>query len=66
MSEIKKVVLAYSGGLDTSIILKWLEDVYGCEVITFTADIGQIWRIQLGIEIGNNTSFLYNPKRRLN
>jgi argininosuccinate synthase len=40
MSEIKKVVLAYSGGLDTSIILKWLEDVYGCEVITFTADIG--------------------------
>ncbi len=41
MSDIKKVVLAYSGGLDTSIILKWLEDVYGCEVVTFTADIGQ-------------------------
>ena len=41
MSEIKKVVLAYSGGLDTSIILKWLEDVYECEVVTFTADIGQ-------------------------
>ena len=41
MSEIKKVVLAYSGGLDTSIILKWLEDVYDCEVVTFTADIGQ-------------------------
>ena len=41
MSEIKKVVLAYSGGLDTSIILKWLEDTYGCEVVTFTADIGQ-------------------------
>lgn len=39
--EIKKVVLAYSGGLDTSIILKWLGDNYGCEVITFTADIGQ-------------------------
>ena len=39
--EIKKVVLAYSGGLDTSVILKWLEDVYGCEVVTFTADIGQ-------------------------
>ena len=38
---IKKVVLAYSGGLDTSIILKWLQDVYGCEVVTFTADIGQ-------------------------
>ena len=41
MSEIKKVVLAYSGGLDTSIILKWLEQTYGCEVVTFTADIGQ-------------------------
>ncbi|MFV2055424.1 MAG: argininosuccinate synthase [Thiohalomonadales bacterium] len=40
-SEIKKVVLAYSGGLDTSIILKWLQDVYQCEVVTFTADIGQ-------------------------
>jgi argininosuccinate synthase len=39
--EIKKVVLAYSGGLDTSIILKWLEDNYQCEVVTFTADIGQ-------------------------
>ncbi len=41
MSDIKKVVLAYSGGLDTSVILKWLEDVYGCEIVTFTADIGQ-------------------------
>lgn len=41
MSDIKKVVLAYSGGLDTSIILKWLNDVYDCEVVTFTADIGQ-------------------------
>jgi len=41
MSEIKKVVLAYSGGLDTSIILKWLEEVYNCEVVTFTADVGQ-------------------------
>ena len=39
--SIKKVVLAYSGGLDTSIILKWLGDNYGCEVVTFTADIGQ-------------------------
>ena len=37
----KKVVLAYSGGLDTSVILKWLQDNYGCEVVTFTADIGQ-------------------------
>ena len=41
MAEIKKVVLAYSGGLDTSIILKWLGDTYGCEVVTVTADIGQ-------------------------
>lgn len=41
MAEIGKVVLAYSGGLDTSIILKWLKDTYGCEVVTFTADIGQ-------------------------
>ena len=39
--EIRKVVLAYSGGLDTSIILKWLQDTYGCEVVTFTADLGQ-------------------------
>jgi argininosuccinate synthase len=38
---IKKVVLAYSGGLDTSVILKWLQDTYACEVVTFTADIGQ-------------------------
>ncbi|WP_299450268.1 argininosuccinate synthase [uncultured Pigmentiphaga sp.] len=41
MSEVKKVVLAYSGGLDTSVILKWLQDTYQCEVVTFTADIGQ-------------------------
>lgn len=40
-NSVKKVVLAYSGGLDTSIILKWLGDNYGCEVVTFTADIGQ-------------------------
>lgn len=40
-SAVKKVVLAYSGGLDTSVILKWLEDEYDCEVVTFTADIGQ-------------------------
>ncbi len=40
-SNIKKVVLAYSGGLDTSVILKWLQDQYSCEVVTFTADIGQ-------------------------
>jgi len=41
MSDIKRVVLAYSGGLDTSVILKWLQVTYGCEVVTFTADLGQ-------------------------
>ena len=41
MADIKKVVLSYSGGLDTSIILKWLKETYGCEVVTFTADLGQ-------------------------
>ena len=41
MSEIKKAVLAYSGGLDTSVILKWLQDTYHCEIVTLTADLGQ-------------------------
>src|SRR5579872_7143489 len=41
MPDIRKVVLAYSGGLDTSIILKWLQTTYGAEVVTFTADLGQ-------------------------
>lgn len=41
MNDIKKVVLAYSGGLDTSVILKWLQTTYNCEVVTFTADLGQ-------------------------
>ncbi|NCU95549.1 MAG: argininosuccinate synthase [Betaproteobacteria bacterium] len=41
MSAVKKAVLAYSGGLDTSVILKWLQDTYQCEVVTFTADLGQ-------------------------
>src|SRR3989338_37785 len=39
--EINKIVLAYSGGLDTSVILKWLQDTYRCEIVTFTADLGQ-------------------------
>ncbi len=59
--EVKKVVLAYSGGLDTSIILKWLQDEYSCEVVTFTADIGQgeeleparIKALELGIKPEN-------------
>ena len=41
MKKVEKVVLAYSGGLDTSVILKWLQETYECEVITFTADLGQ-------------------------
>ena len=41
MALPKKVVLAYSGGLDTSIILKWMQNEYNCEVVTFTADLGQ-------------------------
>ena len=41
MPKLSKVVLAYSGGLDTSVILRWLQETYGCEVITFTADLGQ-------------------------
>ena len=40
-TDVNKVVLAYSGGLDTSVILKWLQTEYGCEVVTFTADLGQ-------------------------
>jgi argininosuccinate synthase len=41
MTKLEKIVLSYSGGLDTSIILKWLQETYGCEVVTFTADLGQ-------------------------
>ncbi|MCZ6512026.1 MAG: argininosuccinate synthase [Alphaproteobacteria bacterium] len=45
--DVKKVVLAYSGGLDTSVILKWLQETYACEVVTFTADIGQGEEVEL-------------------
>ena len=41
MADIKKVVLAYSSGLDTSVIVKWLQETYHCKVVTFTADLGQ-------------------------
>ena len=50
MSLPKKVVLAYSGGLDTSIILKWLQNEYNCEIITFTADLGQGEELELARE----------------
>ena len=55
MKNPKKVVLAYSGGLDTSVIAKWLMDKYECEVITFTADIGQ----------GNETKEAKNKAKKL-
>ena len=42
LGQVNKVVLAYSGGLDTSVILKWLQETYECEVVTFTADLGQV------------------------
>ena len=49
--EVRKIVLAYSGGLDTSVILRWLQQTYDCEVVTFTADLGQgeeveLWRVK--------------------
>ena len=52
MSDVKKVVLAYSGGLDTSVILKWLQDTYQCEVVTFTADLGQGEELEAGSREG--------------
>ena len=64
--KVKKVVLAYSGGLDTSIILKWLQDEYGCEVITFTADLGQVrssWQVA-EIHVWPDVRRPSNPMRR--
>jgi PP-loop superfamily ATP-utilizing enzyme len=58
MSEFKKVVLAYSGGLDTSVILKWLKETYGCEVITFTADLGQGGGELTGLEVGTKLEII--------
>lgn len=63
MSEVKKVVLAYSGGLDTSVILKWLKDRYRCEVITFTADLGQGEELELArtkaLQLGIRPEHIY-------
>ena len=47
MADINKVVLAYSGGLDTSVIVKWLQDTYQCEVVTYTADLGRAKKLSL-------------------
>ena len=64
MSAPKKVVLAYSGGLDTSIILKWLQTEYGCEVITFTADLGQGEGQERKFSVGFNVrASRYRPAR---
>ncbi len=52
--KIKKIVLAFSGGLDTSVILKWLQEKYSCEVATFTADIGQIGEVSKAKEVAND------------
>ena len=49
--KVNKVVLAYSGGLDTSVILKWLQDTYDCEVVTFTADLGQVRHTKAACEL---------------
>ena len=56
MKNKKKIVLAYSGGLDTSIILKWLQENYDAEVITYTADIGQKF---------NKNKIIYNAKKSI-
>ena len=69
MTAPKKVVLAYSGGLDTSIILKWLQTEYGCEVVTFTADLGQGEELEPArkkAEMMGASSHLYRrPARRV-
>ena len=69
--NVKKVVLAYSGGLDTSIILKWLQDEYNAEVITFTADLGQGEEVEparikaLAMGIKEEEYFCLRYKRRI-
>lgn len=60
MSKINKVVLAYSGGLDTSVILKWLQDKYDAEVVTFTADLGQGEEVEPGTGQGQGTGYQGN------
>ena len=50
MADFDKVVLSYSGGLDTSVILKWLQETYGCEVVTYTADLCQGDELELARE----------------
>jgi len=68
--DVKKVVLAYSGGLDTSVILKWLQTEYGAEVVTFTADLGQGEEIEparqkaltLGIKCTQLNHYIFNDQ----
>ena len=61
--QIKRVVLAYSGGLDTSVILKWLQVTYNCEVVTFTADLGQGEELEPARIIGNTKSRTNSSRR---
>lgn len=63
MTKIEKIVLSYSGGLDTSIILKWLQETYGCEVVTFTADLGQ-GGTRAGASQGGDVRGQGHPHRR--
>lgn len=61
--DVKKVVLAYSGGLDTSIILKWLQTELGAEVVTFTADLGQGEELELKTQEGRDAGHQGNLRR---
>ena len=65
MSKVNKVVLAYSGGLDTSVILKWLQDEYQCEVVTFTADLGQGEELEPARAKSFDGIFAIRPSKRL-
>jgi argininosuccinate synthase len=55
MSDLRRVVLAYSGGLDTSVILRWLIDTYGCEVVCYIGDVGQDEDVEGAVEKALNT-----------
>ena len=58
--KVNKVVLAYSGGLDTSVILTWLRDTYDCEVVTFTADLGQVLTVLSSCN-ADQATYLFRP-----
>ena len=64
VKDVKKVVLAYSGGLDTSVILRWLQVTYNCEVVTFTADLGQGEELGAGAQEGRDVRRQGDLRRR--